>query len=261
MRFRLLLVSLGLLGTGAWMLAPTMSADEQETCDLAGLYSGLQEPKSNWVKVDGRLLWEEAAEEHRRRSGVTAYFVPLVPRNWEPGRPVKVFVRVSAYEADELGEYVTVEGLIQPMGLPMDVRAVFEAEGPQPAESPIYIHHGTDPVSQRKFAHVVIAIGLAGIGGFFLLGKFSGSEDTPGYGSRAQARSLDEHIRANPEAEQRLLQQAQERESEIDRWMRERGMKHDAPAETAEVELEDEAVEDEEIAEDGETEEVVADGR
>ena len=250
MRFRLLMVSLVLLGTGAWMLAPTMSADEQETCDLAGLYGGLQEPKSNWVKIDGRLLWEEAAVEEGRRGGVSAYFVPFVPQNWRPGRPVKVFVRVSALEADDLGEYVTVEGLIQPMGLPIDVRGVFAAHGPQPAESPIYIHHGSDPVSQRKFAHVVIAIGLAGIGGFFLLGKFSGSEDAGGYGSRAQARSLDEHIRANPEAEQRMLQQAQERESEIDRWMRERGMKKDAPAETE--------AEDEEITEDGETEEVVA---
>ena len=231
MRFRLLMVSLALLGTGAWMFAPTMSADEQQTCDLSALYAG-QQPESNWVKIEGRLLWDEAAVEEGRRGGVRAYFVPLVPRHWRQGSQVAVFVRVSTFDADKLDEFATIEGLVQPMGLPFDVRGLFESEGPPPTDSPLYIHHGTDPLSQRKFANVVLALGVLGIVGFFVLGKFGKEDDSSKYGSRAQARALDEHIRGNPEAEQKLLQQTQEREQEIDRWMRERGMKKDEPART-----------------------------
>ena len=177
----------------------------------------------------GRLLWDECVAEERRRS-VTAYFVPFVRASWRDGQPVKVFVRVSRYDADILGERATVEGLVQPTGLPFDIRGVLNQYGPDPAGDAIYIHHGADPHSQRKFAQVVLLIGFAGLGGFGLMCRFGGGDNPIASGASAPRRKVGEgQAPPTPDAEQRLLQQVQQRESEIDRWMRERGLKQDAP--------------------------------
>jgi len=229
MKFRLLMLSLTLLGTGGWMLAPTLNSKEQVECKLGQLIGG-DLPDSNWVKVDGRLVWDEAAIEERR-GRIDAFFVPLVPRNWKKNQPVHVFVRVSKYEAEKLGENETIEGLIQPTGFPMDLRLIFESEGPQPAENVVYIHHGADPVSQGKFAKVILGIGslglIASVLMYVMTGK--GTQETTVH-SRSQARSRNEEdIKRSAEAEEKHLQQVAERTNEIDRWMRERGLKKDEP--------------------------------
>jgi hypothetical protein len=228
-RTRLLLVSLVLLGTGIWMILPTWKAGQQETVTVHGLYQG-QKPQSTWVKVHGLLLWEEAAIEENKYGSTTAFFVPLVPETWESGDPVRVFVRISKGNADALDDAATIEGLVQPLGLPLDLRMIFDAEGPQPASDALYIHHGTNPHMQRKFAQVVIGIGIAGISVFFVLGRLGQEEEGTVYQSRAQARALGENSRKDPAAEAKRREQESERETAINQWMRERGLKRDEPA-------------------------------
>jgi len=226
MRTRLLMVSLVLVGTGVWMILPTWNARNQETISVGRLYQG-KKPASSWVKVDGRLLWDEAAIEENKYGSVTAYFVPLVPQTWEQGQAVNVFVRVRESDADDLAEFATIDGLIQPMGLPLDLRMMFDAEGPTPSSDAVYIHHGTNPKMQRQFAQVVIAIGFAGIGGFFVMGRVRKDAADTTYHSQAQPRKLGDPSRADPVLEQKRRQQDQERDAAVAQWMRERGIKCD----------------------------------
>ncbi|MGQ0637304.1 MAG: hypothetical protein ACT4QC_22070 [Planctomycetaceae bacterium] len=221
-RVRLLIVSLGLIGTGAWMYAPTWNASEQVDCNLAQLSSRAL-PKSNWVRLRGRLLWDEAATEERR-GHVRAYFVPLVSGSWQSGQPVHVIVRVSEFAADDLQEDATIEGLIQPLGLPIDLRMAFSGDGLEPAKDVVYIHHGTDPNSQRRFAQIVLAIGFAGVGGFFAIGRFGASDKSTSYHSMSKARNLNDAVRRNEEEELKRLEREAQRESEVQRWLREHNM-------------------------------------
>lgn len=225
MRLRILALSLCFIGTGTWMFLPTWNAGEQVDCNLSTLYAGTA-PESNWVRVRGRLLWDEAATEEGRRGGIQAYFVPLVPGGWNSSQPVKVIVRVNKYDADEMRNAVTVEGLIQPLGLPFDLRIAFSGEdGPKAADDVVYIHHGTDPIRQRRFAMVVLAIGFTGLGGFVVMWKMGAADKETPYHSMAQARDLNDAVQRTDEEKQQHLERETQRESEVDRWMRERGLK------------------------------------
>jgi len=240
-RIRLLILSLVFLATGTWMFIPTWNARKQVECNLAQLYAGTL-PESNWVRVRGKLLWDEAGVETGRRGRVTAYFVPLVPGGWNDSQPIQVIVRISEYQADEMQNAATVEGLIQPLGLPFDLALTFGGdEGAHIGENVVYIHHGTNPDSQRRFSMVVLGIGLAGLVGFVVVSK-TAADDAPStsYHSQARARDLNEVVQRTTEEEQRRQEQEAQRESEIDRWMRERGLKQPAaeqesPADAREV--------------------------
>jgi hypothetical protein len=224
-RTRVLLLSLCFLGTGAWMIAPTWNAGELVDCNLAQLCAGTL-PKSNWVRVRGRLLWDEAGIETGRYGRIRAYFVPLVPGNWNDNQPVHVIVRISEFDEEKMRDAVTVEGLIQPLGLPFDLRIAFSGDdGPQTAENVVYIHHGTNPKSQRQFAQVVLAIGFAGLIGFVVISKLGGNDAETTYHSLAQPRNLNEAVQRTTEEEQQHQERESQRESEVDRWMRERGLK------------------------------------
>jgi hypothetical protein len=224
-RVRLLWMSVCFLGTGAWMYAPTWNAREQVDCNLAQLSAGTL-PESNWVRVRGRLLWDEAATEARRGGRIQAYFVPLVPGGWNSDQPVHVIVRINQYDADEMRDAVTVEGLIQPLGLPFDLRIAFSGDdGPKAAENVVYIHHGTNPIHQRQFAQVVLAIGFAGLIGFVVMWKVGAADKEPPYHSLAKPRDVNEVVRRTAEEEKERQERESARESEVDRWMRERGIK------------------------------------
>jgi hypothetical protein len=190
-------------------------------------------PESNWVRVRGRLLWDHCAVEEGRTGNIQAFFVPLVTGSWQPNEPFYVLVRISQFEAEKMQDSGTVEGLIQPFGLPIDLRIAFSGDdGPPAAENLVYIHHGTNPASQRKFAMVVMGIGFAGLVGSVLLFKLGG-KDSPAsstYHSRAQARDLNEVAPKTAEQEQQQRAQVAQRDNEIDRWMREHGLKKDEPA-------------------------------
>lgn len=223
-RGRLLLVSLALIGTGAWMFAPTWNASKQVDCNINHLAAG-KLPDSNWVRVSGRLLWDQAGTEEKR-GHIRAYFVPLVSGSWNENQPVPVIVRINEFDADEMRDAGTVEGLIQPLGLPFDLRLAFSgSDGPKAAENVVYIHHGTNPKSQRKFSLVVLAIGFTGLIVSLVLAKNAKDDRDTGYHSRAQSRDLNEAIsRTDEQEEEHRLREAQ-RDSEVDRWMRERGLK------------------------------------
>lgn len=229
-RARLLVMSFCFLGTGAWMFAPTWNAREQVDCNLLQLSTGAL-PDSNWVRVRGRLVWEEAATEEGRRGGIQAYFVPLVQGDWNPSRPVHVIVRINKYDADEMQNAVMVEGLIQPLGLPFDLQLAFSGnDGAKAADNVVYIHHGTDPIRQRQFSMVVLALGFAGVVGSVVMWKMGADDKEPPYHSLAKPRDLNEAVKRTSEEEERHLEQELQRESEVDRWMRERGIKTDSNA-------------------------------
>lgn len=224
LKTRLLLMSIAFLGTGAWMYAPTWRASKLVDCNLSQLATG-KLPESNWVRVRGRLMWDHAAEEVGRHGHVRAYFVPLVHGSWNENQPVAVIVRINEFDADEMQNATTIEGLIQPLGLPFDLRIAFSGDdGAKASENVVYIHHGTDPHSQRRFAQVVLAIGFAGLLGFAAAWKFGGADKDTSYHSMAQARDINEAVTRTPEEELRRQEQEAQRESEIDRWMRERGL-------------------------------------
>lgn len=236
LRTRVLFLSLSFLGTGVWMLAPTWNASKQVDCNLSQLQAG-QLPDSNWVKIHGRLLWDYAAAEEGRGGRIQAYFVPLVSGSWHEGHQVPVIVRINQYDADEMQNASTVEGLIQPMGLPFDLKIAFSGDDEvKAAENVVYIHHGTDPTRQRRFAQVVLAIGFAGLIGFVVL-MYVGKEETANtYHSLAKPKDLNDAVRRTPEESAKHQEQEAQRESEIDRWMRERGLKKDEPAAAPEPE-------------------------
>jgi len=240
-RVRLLIISLVFLATGTWMFLPTWNARKQVECNLAQLYAGTL-PESNWVRVRGRLLWDEAGVETGRRGSVTAYFVPLVPGNWNESQPIQAIVRIRESDAENMQNAVTVDGLIQPLGLPFNLALTFGGdEGAHIGENVVYIHHGTNPDSQRRFALVVIGIGMCGVIGFFVMSKMAADDDaSTTYHSQARARDINEVVQRTTEEEQRHQEQEAERESEVDRWMRERGLKkpaaeQEAPADAQEA--------------------------
>ena len=184
--WRLLISGVALLLFSVGWLLVRERADKQETISASVIYHG-REPTSDWVSVQGRLLWDQAAYEGTDLFGT--WYVPLVNPNWEVGNEVKLVVRVNSSAADELGATAEVGGMLEKR-LPDVVRRFFNAEGPELADNVRMLRAGAGPGSGDRLGHVLIVLSLLAIGGAMYLydsDPYDPSQRTP---SLARPRTL-----------------------------------------------------------------------
>ena len=211
MNFRLTFVGICLI-LAAWSLyAPTRNASVLETVDIGALHRG-KNPDSTWIKVSGRLIWEQAVDVRGRQSH-TAY-VPMVPRSWDNDSSVKLIVQISPNKEKELGSYAEVQGMISG-SVPRIASDAF-GEGAL-SESCICLTEGQDPGTTQKLATVIFLFGgvFTGLGTMKLWQPLFNRESSF---ARTETR------RATPEEEARKIAREADHANSVSNWLASRGI-------------------------------------
>jgi hypothetical protein len=228
--WRLLLSGVALFLFSVGWLFTQQRTDTQEKISASTIYHG-REPKSDWVAVKGRLKWDQAAYEGTDYFGT--WYVPLVNPNWEYGNKVKLIVRVSSAAADDWGDTVEVNGILDKR-LPDVVRRFFQAEGPELAENVLMLRAGAEPGTGDRLAHVLIVLSLLAIGGAMYLYDSDPDDRSRRNPLLARPRTLG----PRPSDLKELTGEIgpddpmiQAREDEVRRWMRDHGLTKEAPEE------------------------------
>lgn len=209
--FRLTFVGVCLL-LAAWSLyAPTRNASVLETVDIGALHRG-KSPDSTWIKVSGRLLWEQAVDVRGRQSH-TAY-VPMVPRSWDHDSSVKLIVQISPNKEKQLGSYAEVQGMIS--GSVPGIASDAFGKGAL-SESCICLTEGQDPGTTQRLATVLFLFGgvFAGVGTMKLWAPMFNWESSAA-GSKTR--------KATPEEEVRKIAREEEHANSISNWLASRGI-------------------------------------
>jgi hypothetical protein len=218
------MLAYGLFGlvAGVKMFVPTWNAGDRQNITAGALVRG-QRPLSNWVSIQGRLLWDWAAVDPDPISG--GYYVPMVPPNATSG-PVPVIVFVGNMKGGDLGEYASVEGLIQWDDLPLMVQMQLQQSGLQLKENFVYLEYGRDPIMARRFSLLLILTSLAGLGGFVYLTQTikRPTSRIDGYQLRRQVRTLGETEQYDEHGNRIITPQEAQRTDAIQQWMREHGI-------------------------------------
>jgi hypothetical protein len=111
--------------------------DGNERVEVSRLAAGYL-PKTRALTVEGDPQMElgvtsdtrkkEEGASGRGRSVDVAFYVPIVPKGWQPGQPVKVILRTHYYGLGELKESTSHRGLLRNVlweGLDGQVRTYF----------------------------------------------------------------------------------------------------------------------------------------
>ena len=229
--WRLLISGVALLLFSVGWLVVKERADKQETISASTIYHG-REPKSAWVSVKGRLLWDQAAYEGTDYFGT--WYVPLVNPNWEYGSEVKLVVRVSSSAAEDWGESEEVGGMLEKR-IPDVVRRFFKAEGPQLADEVLMLRAGAGPASGDRVAHVLIVLSLLAIGGAMYLYDSDPYDPSKRNPLLARPRTLGPRASDLKELTGEVGPDdplVQAREDEVQRWMRDHGLSKEEPEQT-----------------------------
>ena len=177
MAARLMMIGVVMTGMGVWMLLPTLKAKEQVDVRLSQLAMD-RELKSYWIKTSGHFIWDDVIEV-RKGSSPQWYYVPFVTDSWVPGDEYPAIVMISPFGeiSENEPDFATIDGLIDPLGVPLHVRAMFDNSI---AKNAVLIDEGDDPRVRAKFAKILILIGLAGLGGGGLIFARSGPSFSSG---------------------------------------------------------------------------------
>ena len=211
MNLRITIVGVCLLLAASSLYAPIKNASVLETVDIGSLHRG-KSPDSTWIKVSGRLLWDQAVDV---RGGMThTAYVPMVPKSWDNDSSVRLIVQISPKKEKQLGSYAEVQGMISG-NVPRIASEAF-GEGAL-SQSCICLTEGQDPGNTQKLAAVLFLFGgvLTGIGTMKLwLPLFNRESSFTGTQRR----------KATPEEEVRKMTREAEHADSVSNWLASRGI-------------------------------------
>ena len=156
-------IAIGALIAGAYIFIPTINSTEMQPVGVDQLIHGYS--GSNWVEAkNGKFDWDLSVIEEEKYAELS--YVPMLSHASQSGEPVTVFV--ATYKGPE-ELHGSVQGLIEPMGLPHQIRQFFENEiGVKIADNHLLIRHSYDPNERRTMSLIVfaVALGAMGVGAF-----------------------------------------------------------------------------------------------
>jgi hypothetical protein len=173
------LVGLGFVAVGGYQYRQGMTAGNIFHADVSAYETG-QAPARLYVSVTGQSL-RDATEILKDSDSATKYFMPLVSADWDPGKPIGLFLETSSpnmmasnalqrAQPDGNARSEVWEGMIDTTGLPGLVRTHFENEHAIFAAGYRVLSVGETPQKQMDKARVLIYIG----GGVFIFGMLMG---------------------------------------------------------------------------------------
>jgi hypothetical protein len=158
-----LLLSFFLLAVGALTWAVGRTTSERHAVSVADIEAGQALP-GRWLELTGRVLGEERIIWNGPHGRET--YAALVSASWQPGQPIAVFVRAREENRGDPGLLIhhkepAVEGLVDPRGLPAEVRQLFESVELPPTAAPLVLDYMAKPAHGIHFGYAGLAGGLA----------------------------------------------------------------------------------------------------
>jgi hypothetical protein len=111
-------------------------------------------PKSTWLRIDGKPLWESSLTTEERRE--QQRYVPVVSDGWQPGTKVGALLRFAENEADSLGTQ-PLQGTVDITGVPGMVRSKYEESQFDVSEA-VLLDVGKSPSEKAGAAWFIMAI-------------------------------------------------------------------------------------------------------
>jgi hypothetical protein len=93
--------------------------------DAAAYQSG-NPPSSLYVSVTGKSLPNQTQALKNEDAGYTTYYIPVVSANWNPSKPVGLFLKTGSTNAVDSDAVATWQGMIDLTDLPGVIRTEFE---------------------------------------------------------------------------------------------------------------------------------------